>query len=65
MLGNEKGTGTDLFVQCNKSAQNGALLYSKRIKAVAVPILFYAEWRVDLERRIDPLRKNKGLRAVW
>jgi len=25
----------------------------------------HAEWRVDLERRIDHLRKNKGLRAVW
>ncbi|MBA3007291.1 MAG: AAA family ATPase [Proteobacteria bacterium] len=25
----------------------------------------HAEWRVELERRIDQLRKNKGLRAVW
>lgn len=25
----------------------------------------HAQWRVDLERRIDQVRKNKGLRAVW
>ena len=25
----------------------------------------HADWRVDLERRIDQVRKNKGLRAVW
>ncbi len=25
----------------------------------------HAQWRVELERRIDQLRKNKGLRAVW
>jgi len=25
----------------------------------------HAEWRIDLERRIDQLRKTKGLRAVW
>ena len=25
----------------------------------------HAEWRIDLERRIDQLRKQEGLRAVW
>lgn len=25
----------------------------------------HAQWRVELERRIDKVRKNKGLRAVW
>lgn len=25
----------------------------------------HARWRVELERRIDQVRKNKGLRAVW
>ncbi|OQX07979.1 MAG: ATPase [Desulfobulbaceae bacterium A2] len=25
----------------------------------------HAEWRVELERRIDQLRKTKGMRAVW
>ncbi|MEN8190070.1 MAG: AAA family ATPase [Thermodesulfobacteriota bacterium] len=25
----------------------------------------HAEWRVELERRIDHLRKNQGMRAVW
>ena len=25
----------------------------------------HAQWRVDLERRIDQVRKQKGLRAVW
>ena len=25
----------------------------------------HAEWRVELERRIDQIRKEKGLRAVW
>ncbi len=25
----------------------------------------HGEWRVELERRIDSLRKSKGLRAVW
>jgi hypothetical protein len=25
----------------------------------------HARWRVDLERRIDQVRKSKGLRAVW
>ncbi len=25
----------------------------------------HGEWRVDLERRVDQLRKRKGLRAVW
>jgi hypothetical protein len=25
----------------------------------------HAEWRVDLERKIDDMRKSKGLRAVW
>jgi hypothetical protein len=25
----------------------------------------HAEWRIDLERRVDLLRKQKGLRAVW
>ncbi len=25
----------------------------------------HAEWRIDLERRIDHLRKQEGLRAVW
>ena len=25
----------------------------------------HAQWRVELERRIDQVRKNKGLRAVW
>ncbi len=25
----------------------------------------HAEWRIDLERRVDQLRKQKGLRAVW
>ena len=25
----------------------------------------HAEWRIDLERRIDQLRKQEGMRAVW
>lgn len=25
----------------------------------------HAEWRIDLERRVDQLRKQDGLRAVW
>jgi len=25
----------------------------------------HAQWRVELERRIDQVRKNKGLRAIW
>jgi hypothetical protein len=25
----------------------------------------HAQWRVELERRIDQVRKSKGLRAVW
>jgi hypothetical protein len=25
----------------------------------------HALWRVELERRIDHVRKTKGLRAVW
>ncbi len=25
----------------------------------------HAEWRVELERKVDQVRKNKGLRAVW
>jgi len=25
----------------------------------------HAEWRVDLEREVDQLRKNQGIRAVW
>jgi len=25
----------------------------------------HARWRVDLERRIDQMRKEQGLRAVW
>ncbi len=25
----------------------------------------HADWRVDLERRVDQLRKHQGLRAVW
>jgi hypothetical protein len=25
----------------------------------------HADWRIDLERRVDQLRKNQGLRAVW
>ncbi len=25
----------------------------------------HAHWRIELERRVDSLRKNKGLRAVW
>ena len=25
----------------------------------------HAEWRIELERRIDQIRKSKGLRAVW
>jgi hypothetical protein len=25
----------------------------------------HASWRIDLERRIDQVRKSKGLRAVW
>lgn len=25
----------------------------------------HAEWRIDLERRVDQLRKQEGLRAVW
>jgi len=25
----------------------------------------HAEWRVDLEREVDQIRKNQGIRAVW
>ncbi|MCK4837288.1 MAG: ATP-binding protein, partial [Desulfobulbaceae bacterium] len=25
----------------------------------------HADWRIDLERRVDQLRKNEGLRGVW
>ena len=25
----------------------------------------HAEWRVDLEREVDRLRKDRGIRAVW
>jgi orotidine-5'-phosphate decarboxylase len=25
----------------------------------------HADWRVDLERRLDQVRKKRGMRAVW
>jgi hypothetical protein len=65
LLGHYKFGARSIEAVIEASRASDRLVYGLPELIAPSAARIHAEWRIDLERRVDQLRKLQGLRAVW